>query len=99
MSVFGPIILIVLGGSKSSGAHISEKRLCRFGTHLTANHLGTSFVLIFGPVWDQMSQKGPYLAKNAKFNGFWAKTQFFGGEEVELLVPSYQGANEAPLSC
>ena len=35
MAVFGPNILIILWGSKSSGTHISE------------NHLGTSFALFF----------------------------------------------------
>ena len=35
MAVFGPNILIILEGSKSSGTHISE------------NHLGTSFALFF----------------------------------------------------
>ena len=36
MAVFGPNILIILGGSKSSGTNISE------------NHLYTSFPLFFG---------------------------------------------------
>ena len=37
MAVFGPNILIILEGSKSSGTHISENYLC--GTHITENHL------------------------------------------------------------
>ena len=39
MAVFGPNILIILGGSKSSGTHISE------------NHLRTSFALFFCRAW------------------------------------------------
>ena len=40
MAVFGPNILIILEGSKSSGTHISE------------NHLGTSFTLF---LWSGMA--------------------------------------------
>jgi len=49
MPVFGPNILIILGGSKSSDTHISE------------NHRGTSF-LFFCQEWHQMNQKGQYMA-------------------------------------
>ena len=42
MAVFGPHILIILGGSKGSGTYISE------------NHLGTLFELSF---WSDMAPK------------------------------------------
>ena len=51
MAVFGPNILIILGGSKSSGTYISE------------NHLGTSLALFFGRAWHQMDQKGHILGQ------------------------------------
>ena len=72
MAVFGPNILIILGGSKSSDTHISE------------NHLGTLFALLFGQAWHQMDQKGQYLAQNdqkciflAKFGRFWGIVLMF----------------------
>ena len=43
MVVFGPNILIILGGSKRSGTHISE------------NHLGISFALFY---WTGMGPNG-----------------------------------------
>ena len=66
-AIFGPKILIILGGDKSCGTHLSE------------NHLGTSFALflrsgmalheserpIFGPKWPKMHILGqiwPLLA-------------------------------------
>ena len=45
MAIFGPNILIILGGSKSSGKHIPE------------NHLDTLFALFFGRAWNQMGEK------------------------------------------
>ena len=53
--VLGPKILIFTEESKG------------FGTHMTENHLGTSFALFFSGAWDQMDQKGQYWAKNANF--------------------------------
>ena len=55
LTVFGPKILVVAGVSKS------------FGTHITENHLGTLFALVFGQALDQMGQICRYLAKNASF--------------------------------
>ena len=43
IAVFGPNILIILRGSKSSGTHLSE------------NHLGTSFALFY---WSGMASNG-----------------------------------------
>ena len=53
LSVFGPKIIIFTRLSK------------RFGTHITENHLRTSFALFFGRAWDKMGQKCQFLAKNA----------------------------------
>ena len=70
LAVFEQKILLFTGGSKS------------FGTHITKNHLGTSFALFLGRARDQMGQK--YLAKKSKQN------IFVGGEGVKLLVTSYR---------
>ena len=70
--------LIILGGSKI------------FGTHISENHQGTLFALFFGQAWNQMGQKGQYLVQNdqkcmcwAKFGRFWDKIQIF-------VVPTHQ---------
>ena len=60
LAVFGPKILIFMGVSKS------------FGTNITENHLGNLSALFFGQALDQMAQKCPYLAKNAKMLCAWA---------------------------
>ena len=91
MAVFGPNILIILGGSKSSGTHISE------------NHLGTMFALffwsrmvpngserpIFCPKWPNMHILGQIWAKILIFwrgkNGcLWAKHPNYFGREQKL---------------
>ena len=51
-AVFGPKILIIMGGSKI------------FDTHITEKHLGTLFALFFSWALDQIGQKGRYLAKS-----------------------------------
>ena len=71
MAVFGPNILIILRGGKSSGTHISE------------NHLGASFVLFFGRAWHQRDQKGQYLAQNDQKSQFLAK---FGSVLTKILI-------------
>ena len=69
MAVFGPIILIILGGSKSSGTHISE------------NHLGAVLALFVSRAWHHMAQKyifwvliGRFCAKYPNF--YWRKKTF-----------------------
>ena len=92
MAVFGPNILIILGGSKSSGTHISENylcaelqkrllQLCLCGTHITENHfVGIVFLSGMGPLGPKkiFSQIYQFLAK---FGRFWAKNPFLGGRE------------------
>ena len=56
-----------MGGSKS------------FGTLVTETYLDSLFALFFGQAWDQVDQKGQYLAKNAKFGRFGAKNPNFSG--------------------
>ena len=65
---FGPKILIILRGSKSSGTHRSE------------NHLGALFALFFGRAQQQMDQKGRYLAQNGPICSFWAQFARFLGQ-------------------
>ena len=91
LAVFGPKILIFLGVSKS------------FGTNITENHFGNLSALFFGHALDQVGQKCRYLAQNASFGPnlavFGPQIQFFWGQEVKILVPSYRDSNETPFSC
>ena len=71
LAVFGAKILIFMEVSKSFGTHITEKasrQLVR---------------IVFGRAWDQMNQKGRYLAKNVSFGpnlaAFGPKFQFLEG--------------------
>ena len=88
---FGPNSLIFMGLSKS------------FGTNITGNHFGNLFTLFFGHALDQMGQKCRYLAQNASFGPNLAvsgpQIQFFWGQGVKILVPSYRDSNETPFSC
>merc|ERR1712102_15114 len=88
---FGPKILIFMGVSKS------------FGTNITENHLDNLSALFFGQALDKMGQKCRYLAQNASFGPNLAvlgpKIQFFWGQGVKILVPSYRDSNETPFSC
>ena len=54
MAVFGPNILISMGGSKISGKHISE------------NDLGTSFAFFFGRATDRAPNGSEGLIFNPK---------------------------------
>ena len=65
LAVFGPKIQILLGISIS------------FGTLMKENYIGTLFALFLDRAWDQMDQKGQYLAKNANFGCFGAKKFIF----------------------
>ena len=56
MAVFGPSIQIILGGSKSSGTHISENHLVRIV--LLAGH---------GTKWIRKANIWPKMFKNAYF--------------------------------
>ena len=72
---FGPRILIILRGSKSSGTHRSE------------NHLGALFALFFGRAQQQMDQKGRYLAQNGPICSFWAQfARFLGQNPIFFLT-------------
>ena len=66
LAFFGPKILILKGGSKN------------FGTHITEKHLGTLFALFFGREWDKMGQKCQYLAQNDQNCIFCTKFGLFG---------------------
>jgi len=86
--IFGTKILILSGGSKSFGTHVTEK---------PPRHL---VCIVF---WSGIGSHGP---KMPIFGQFWAKIlpllgqkSIFWGHGVKLLVPSYQGTNETPLSC
>jgi len=71
MAVFGPNILIILGGSKTSGTHISENYLC--GTTCRAwDHLGQKKYLA------KHANFGPNLAL------FVQKIHFWGGGSKTL---------------
>ena len=61
MAVFGPITLIILWGSKSSGTHISE------------NHWGTCSHCFIGRAWHQMDHIGQYLGEDDQKCISWAK--------------------------
>ena len=60
-NLFWPNILIILGGSKTSGTHISE------------NHLITSFPMFLVGHSTTIDQKGKYLAQNDQKYQFLAK--------------------------
>ena len=93
MAVFGPHILIILGGSKGSGTYISE------------NHLGTLFELSF---WSDMAPKeserpvfGPKWPKMHIVGLIWlflGQNPIFFGEGAKVLVLTYQKTNLTPLS-
>ena len=98
-AVFGPYILIILGGSKSSGTNISKK-----------NHLGTSFALFFwsgiapngseGQYLAQNEQKCIYLAKVRLKSYFfcWKRSKSFGTHISEnQLGTSFPLANIWPI--
>ena len=67
-----------LGGSKSSGNHLSE------------NPLGDSFAMFIGRAWHQMDQKGQYLALNDQSAYFgpnlavFGRKSYFFGEGVKV---------------
>ena len=70
-----------------------------FGTNITENHLDIVFwsgIRSNGPKMPIFGQKCQFWAK---FGRFWAKNPIFGGEGVNLLVPSYRESNETHFSC
>ena len=71
LAVFGPKIQILLGISKS------------FGTLVKENYIATLFALFLDRAWDQMEQKGQYLAKNASSWPNLPVFFFFGGNSPE----------------
>ena len=90
LAVFGPKILIFMRVSK------------RFGTHVTEEPLRQLVCIVF---WSGMGSNGPKMTIfgqkcqfRANFGRFGAKNSFIGGGVI-LLVPSYQGTNEAPFLC
>ena len=72
ITVFGPNIHFLLGGSKSSGTHISE------------NHLAPRWHCFFGRAWHQMDQQGQSLALNDQKCIYWAKFDRFGANNPAL---------------
>ena len=86
---FWPKILISTGVSKSFGTQITEE---------------TPRQLVPIVFWSGMRPNGPKIPIFgqkcqfwAKFGRFLAKKTIFWGDGVKLLVPSYQGTNEAPF--
>ena len=80
-----------MGVSKSFGTQIMEK---------TPRQLARIVV------WSGFTSNGPNMPIFglkyqfwAKYGLFWAKNPFIWGDGVKLLVPLYQGTNEAPFSC
>ena len=71
-----------------------------FGTNIiTENYLGTflhCFLVVHGVKW---AKNATNWTKMSSLGQIWVKNPFFEGAGVKLLVPSYQGANETPLSC
>ena len=92
MAIFGPNILIILGGSKSSGTYISE------------NHLGTSFALFFlvghSIEWIRKANIWPKMTKNACFGNadFGPKIHFFQESTQNPLIDYYLFGERALFS-
>ena len=93
MVVFGPNILITLGGSKSCGTHITEK---------PPRHL---VCIVLGRAWDQMGQKKTDIWPKIPVSGqiwiFWTKSHFFVLESRFLFclfcISSIPGATAFPF--
>ena len=83
LAVLGPKILISMGVSKSFGTNITKKKHWTTCPHC--------FLVRH------------YLAQNASFGPnlavFGPEIQFFWGQGVKILVPSYRDSNETPFSC
>ena len=65
---------------------------------------GTLFTLVFFLLghetkWVKNANIWPKMPILGQIWSFLGQKSIFGGEGVKLLVPSYQGTNEAPFSC